>query len=114
MIACVASIVDAMVAVGVDCHLELFVEICIYIFVLYIELYIIAKAESIRPLIIMYAGVLNLNNAKMTFVAISMKNVVEERAFSIIELRSCFADTPKVRTAVIPMVMNEAVAMKFL
>ena len=60
----------------------------------------------------MYAGVLNLNNAKMTFVAISMKNIVEERAFSIIELRACFADTPKARTAGIPMVMNEAVAMK--
>ena len=91
-----------------------FIDVGNHILVLYIELYISAKTTSISPLIIMYAGVLNLNNAKMTFVAISMKNVVEERAFSIIELRSCFADTPKVRTAVIPMVMNEAVAMKFL
>ena len=99
---------------GGECHLELFVEICIYIFVLYIELYIIAKTTSIKPLMIMYAGMLKLNNAKMPFVAISAKNIVEDRAFNITELRACFADTPKLRSAVIPMVMNEAMAMKHL
>ena len=87
VIACVAAILDAMVAVGVNCHLELFVEICIYILVLYIELYISAKTTSIRPLIIIYAGMLKSKNAKIPFMAISMKNVVDESAFSITELR---------------------------
>ena len=87
VIACITAIVDAMVAVGVNCYLELFVEICIYIFVLYIELYIIAKAASIRPFMIIYAGMLKLKNAKIPFMAISMKNVVDESAFSITELR---------------------------
>ena len=75
-------------------------------------MYIIAKIASISPLIMIYVGVWKLNNANMPFVAISINRVVDERTFSISELRACFADTPKARTAGIPMVMNEAVAMK--
>ena len=59
----------------------------------------------------MYAGMLKSKNAKTPFMAISMKNVIEESAFSITELRSCFTYTEKVNKDVIPIVSNVPVAI---
>lgn len=61
-----------------------FVDVGNHILVLYIELYISAN---------------------------SMKNIVEESAFSITELRSCFTYTEKVNKDVIPILSNVPVAI---
>ena len=50
-------------------------------------------------------------NAKTAFETSSTTNITQERAFNIIELRSCRVDTPRAKNAGIPSVRSAPTAI---
>ena len=88
-----------------------FVNVSNHIFVRYIELYINIKTTSIRPLIITYKGTLKSKKTNIPLLNSSMQNTLEDSAFSITELRSCFDEIPSASINGVPKVMSAPMAI---